>query len=84
MCCQGIIQYIVEVNHKVHHHVWPVQLAEKVEMGKGAREQMKICNAQIVQEKKNEKFRKKLKHFLVAQEKRGIKVVQQPETLNNI
>jgi hypothetical protein len=46
-----------------------------MEMGRGAREETKLCNVQIAQEKKNEKLRKKIKHFLVAQEKRGIKVV---------
>lgn len=51
-------------------------------MGKGAREETKMCNVQIAQGKKNEKFRKKIKHFLVAQEKRGIKVHQQSETLH--
>ncbi|CAM6128395.1 unnamed protein product [Calypogeia fissa] len=52
-------------------------LAEKMEMGKGAREEMKMCNAQIAQEKKSEKLRKKIKHFLVAHEKRGIKVAEE-------
>ncbi|KAL2632509.1 hypothetical protein R1flu_003988 [Riccia fluitans] len=52
-------------------------LAEKMEIGRGAREEAKITNQTIQQESKNEKFRKKLKHFLVVQEKRGIKIARE-------
>ncbi|OAE24502.1 hypothetical protein AXG93_1615s1560 [Marchantia polymorpha subsp. ruderalis] len=51
-------------------------LAEKMEIGRGAREEAKISHLTIQQESKNEKFRKKLKHFLVVQDKRGIKALE--------
>ncbi|BFI30990.1 cilia- and flagella-associated protein 99 [Marchantia polymorpha subsp. ruderalis] len=52
-------------------------LAEKMEIGRGAREEAKISHLTIQQESKNEKFRKKLKHFLVVQDKRGIKIARE-------
>ncbi|KAL3695138.1 hypothetical protein R1sor_008789 [Riccia sorocarpa] len=52
-------------------------LAEKMEIGRGAREEAKASHQTIQQDSKNEKFRKKLKHFLIVQEKRGIKIARE-------